>query len=111
MEEFMTIKELIRMVQDELIMAQKERVYEEITPLFETSELELELNTILTESNNGKLKLSVLPLSTDVSSNCQEQYIQKIKLKFKVVHDDEINFLPQNTFRVDGRFPEWGSDD
>ncbi len=106
MENLMTIKELIRMVQSDLIEAQKERISAGESPLFETSELELELNTVLTKNDNGNVILAVPIFKAQLSSDYSNQYTQKIKLKFSVAKQEEPDFLPDNTIRMDGRFPE-----
>ena len=108
MKDFLTISELIGMVQDELIKSQKKREVAGREPLFQTDELELEMNTELTTVVGGKLVLSIPVFKVGTSGNDKEKNTQRIKLKFKVIEKDgEIDFKPgRTTSRMDGRLPK-----
>lgn len=108
-----SIKELIRMVQKELMESQAERIKEGQPVLFETSELEIELNTVLEQNADGKCTIGVPLLKSEINIKGNEQFVQKIKLKFKVSNtgdfipsDEDEEFLPpRDDSRLSGRYP------
>jgi len=113
MKEYISIKELIRMVQTELMESQRERTRDGQPILFETSELEIELNTVLSEDADGACTIGIPLLKSEISSKYNEQHSQKIKLKFKVSHSEDFvsdveteDFLPpRGERRISGRYP------
>lgn len=113
MEGYISLNELIRTVQNELIESQNERVASEQPILFETSELEIELNTIITQNATGKFTISVPLIKSEFDINSNDQFVQKIKLKLKVtdidteLQDNETFLPPQNDIRNSGRFPKF----
>ena len=109
MDNYMSIKEMIRMVQDELIKSQKERIEKGQGVLFEASELEIELNTVVTMNDDGKMTISipVIGLKGGLGISEDNQYIQKVKLKLKVSELDESFLPPNDNIRVMGRFPQY----
>lgn len=109
MESYMSIKEMIRMVQEELIESQRERVQNGQSILFETSELEIEMNTVVTMNDDGKMIISipVIGIKGGLGINENNQYTQKIKLKLKASEIDERFLPPNDNLRAMGRFPQF----
>lgn len=113
MKKSISMKELIRMVQKELMESQFERNREGQPVLFEASELEIELNTVLEESDGGKCTIGIPVVNGEMNTKINEQFTQKIKLKLKVSDtgniiskDESEEFLPpRNDSRISGRYP------
>lgn len=112
MQDYVSISELIRMVQKELIISQKERMKNNQPVLFETSELEIELNTVITENEEGTCTLGIPVLQSEINVGGNSQFSQKIKLRLKATDNQELEveeerFLPPNdSTRISGRHPQ-----
>lgn len=113
MQDYISISELIRMVQNELIISQSKRLKNNQPILFETSELEIELSTVVSENEEGTCILGIPVLKGEINQSGSSQFSQKIKLKLKATdiketkEIDEEKFLPPNDdSRISGRFPQ-----
>lgn len=113
MQKYISISELIRMIQGELITSQNKRLNDNQPILFETSELEIELNTVLCENEEGTCTIGVPILKGEINQSRNTQFSQKIKLKLKtknmetIEEIDEERFLPpDDDTRISGRFPQ-----
>ena len=84
MQDYISISELIRMIQNELIDSQKERLKENQPVLFQTSELEIELNTVVTQSAEETCTLGIPIFNGEFNMGDNSQVSQKITLKLKV---------------------------
>ena len=90
LENSLSLKELIRGVQQELIESQKERQEKGDPSLFEVEKLTLEINFVVTRSQGGKGSFEVKVLTfggfnLGGEGNFQQQKIHKITLSLKAV--------------------------
>ena len=116
MQDYISISELIRMIQNELIDSQKERLKENQPVLFQTSELEIELNTVVTQSAEETCTLGIPIFNGEFNMGDNSQVSQKITLKLKVEDmvpsgpeeaGEEERFLPpKDNARISGRYPQ-----
>lgn len=118
MQDYISISELIRMVQKELIDSQKERLKENQPVLFQTSELEIELNTVVTQNAEGTCTLGIPIFNGEFNMGDNSQTSQKITLKLKAEDmvpsdpedagkEEEERFLPpKDNARISGRYPQ-----
>ncbi len=119
MQDYISISELIRMIQNELIDSQKERLKENQPVLFQTSELEIELNTVVTQSAEETCTLGIPIFNGEFNMGDNSQVSQKITLKLKVEdmvpsgpeeageEEEEERFLPpKDNARISGRYPQ-----
>ncbi|HSK74544.1 MAG TPA: trypco2 family protein [Pyrinomonadaceae bacterium] len=88
----LSLKELIRRVQQELVDSQKEREEKGDDALFEVEKLTLEVNFVVTRSNDakGSLDFKVLTvggISLGGGKNYQQQQVHKIILSLKAIPD------------------------
>lgn len=115
MQDYMSISELIRLVQKELINSQNERLKKKQPVLFKTSELQIELNTVVTQNAERTCTLGIPILNGELNIGDNSQTSQKITLKLKV---EDLNFLsseeteeerflpPEDNARISGRYPQ-----
>jgi hypothetical protein len=92
-EQSLSIKELIRRVQRELIASQKEREAANEEALFQVDKLDLEVHFVVTKSTKaeGGFSLQVLTLGgfhAGTSRNSEEQQVQKLTLSLKAASPD-----------------------
>ena len=83
------IGELLRRIQQELIMSQKERIRSGTEPLFETESCEVEMKCIVKklEKGSGKVDFKIIAVGGD--EEIAKERIHTIKLNFKVAHTDK----------------------
>jgi hypothetical protein len=92
-EQSLSIKELIRRVQRELIASQKEREAANEEALFQVDKLDLEVHFVVTKSSKaeGGFSLQVLTLGgghAGTSRGSEEQHVQKVTLSLKAADPD-----------------------
>jgi hypothetical protein len=78
------LKELVSAIRSELEQIDQARIMDEKPPLFQLTNLELELNFTVVENDSvkGGFDLKVISLGSDLGSSTQE--VQKVILKFEV---------------------------
>ena len=94
LENSISLKDAIRLVQEELINSQVEREMNDVSPLFEVERLTIEANCIFTKKENSELGFDVRLLSlfslkaglTDIEEN---SFVQKIKLELKAIKNSD----------------------
>ena len=107
-----SLSDVIRAVQNELIRSQTQRQQRGILPLFKTEKLTLEANCVVTRdmSAKGEVKLlTLLPgvdLNADANFSAEKSVIQKITIEFAVVDEDSANHRSPHVPHRDGRYPK-----
>ena len=87
-----SLKDAIRLVQEELINSQIEREANNIQPLFEVERLTIEANCVFTKKENSELGfdvrlLSLFSFKSGLVDTDEKSFVQKIKLELKAVSD------------------------
>ena len=89
-----SLKDAVRVVQDELIKSQKEREENNIQPLFEVERLTIEANCVFTKTEVSEVGFEVKLLSLFSAKSSQlateeKSYVHQIKLELKAVGQAE----------------------
>lgn len=89
MENNLHIAELLKKVQEELILSEKRRLNNETPPLFRVNDLTIEVNFLVEESSHmdGEFNLKVITSGMKIESKSQS--VHKITLNLKAIEQEE----------------------
>ena len=88
------IKDLIRSVQLQLIESENERKRNNLPPLFNVKELEIEMSVIIENSANTDCGVSLKILDASHNINIKKEQIHKLRL---ILSTEEVNSIKYNT--------------
>lgn len=86
----LSIADVVRAVTDDLVASRADRVTRGGPPIFEVSELTLDLSFIVTESDSSKAGFDLKILKADTGTAFSSQTIQRITLKLTAVKDASL---------------------
>jgi hypothetical protein len=107
--ENLSLKDLIRSIQDQLIEAERDRIGKGLAPLFVTDSLEIEASVIVEAQNTSKLGFDLKVLSASNADQVNDNAVHKINLKFRVLSSEIGAFpVPSETVPIPpiGKYPE-----
>lgn len=97
-ESFLSIQELIRNVQSELMSSENERKSKGLPPLFELDGLELEIKFMVKREKVGKGKVDFRLIAIETGKNDSVEHSHTLKIRLKPT-DLPTSEIEQNEFR------------